>query len=107
MKVKPRLKSDVEIGRSVREKSLVLKKTAKPEGGKGSEEDEYIDEMGSINLEEAMPGLPSNLISDSSNDGYKNKTLEASNRTKQEKSNAAAHNLEHRKQARNYDELSS
>lgn len=48
VKVKPKLKSDVEAGRSVREKSLIMNKTKKAE--LEPDEDEENDQMGSINL---------------------------------------------------------
>jgi len=41
--------------------------------------------MGSINIEEAMPTLPSNLMPETS-DGYHSKTLDAGNRRNQDKS---------------------
>lgn len=63
--------------------------------------------MGSINLEEADPVLPHNLMMESESDGYQSKTLNADDRGGKKNKSNSFNQLEFRRQARNFQDLSS
>ena len=63
--------------------------------------------MGSINLEEAAPALPHNLMLESESDGYQSKTLNADDRNGKKNKSKRITNAEFRRQARNFEDMSS